>query len=238
MVRVRNTRPTLAAEFADYAVFIKARLSEIDVPSLWSAGSGLNEFVRALGTRPAGSMTEALEPEVLGDLRALVRDHAAFILGFATGQVLTVRAQALHDADRPPREIAAAVMAVLHAMIARPRLLATKARHLVRSLTRALEELEYWSLPLVSGGYETGKNGLIAMGRTLHPTLVLAGAADVARILAGDVQADTLRTALLYFHENAKPIVAFAVSDSQMREWLEWLTVRTGQLLKEFNDEL
>ena len=238
MERVSNTHPSLAAEFGDYAVFMTADLGDLDVASLWSAGNGIHEFVRALSDQPPGLMTEPLEPEVLSELRSLTRDHTAFVMGFAEGQVLTARAQALHDVGRPPGEIAATANAVLRAMLTSPRLLAERAQHLVRSLTRAFEDLPYQAIPLATSGYETGKNGLIAMGRTLHPLFLLSVATDAARILAGDAQADTLRTTLTYLHENSNIILAFAGSDPQLTEWLIWLTARAQQFLNELGDGL
>jgi hypothetical protein len=236
--RIRNTHPTLAAEFDDYTAFVTADLDDLDVASLWSAGAGLDEFARALDAPVSGAMTEPLEPEVMAELRALVRDHTAFIMGFSEGRVLTTRAQALHDVDRKPSELAATVAGVLRSMLALPRLLAEHARHLVQSLNRALDDLPFQTLSVISGGYETGRNGLIAIVRAIHPLLILAGAADIARILAGDAQADTLRTALIYLRDNENTILALAASDRQMAEWLAWSIARARQFTTEFSDSL
>ena len=236
--RIRNTHPTLAAEFDDFTTFATADLDNLDVASLWSAGAGLDDFVRALDAPAAGTMTEPLEPEVRAELRALVRDHTAFIMGFSEGRVLTTRAQALHEIDRKPDELAATLVGVLRSMMATPRLLTEHARHLVQSLNRALDDLPFQTFSVISGGYETGRNGLIAIGRALHPLLIVAGAADIARILAGDAQADTLRVALVYLRDNANTILALAASDRQMAEWLAWLIERARQFTTEFNDSL
>jgi hypothetical protein len=63
--RINNTQPALAAEFHDYAIFVSRDLDDLDVVSLWSAGSGLSEFVRSLDAPQAlDSITPSLEPEV------------------------------------------------------------------------------------------------------------------------------------------------------------------------------
>jgi hypothetical protein len=75
MGRMSNTHPPLATEFADYATFVGQALSEVDVASLWSASTGLAEFVRALDVVPHGTMIEPLEPERLyGTPQRLVSD--------------------------------------------------------------------------------------------------------------------------------------------------------------------
>ena len=143
MVRIGNTHPTLAAEFADYAMFVGPDLADLDVASLWSAGSGLSEFVRAFDTQdPTSTITPPLEPETLAEFRALIREHTAFILGFDTGHRLTERVAALHAAERRPEEIKDTALAVLRPMLKAPRLLASRAQHLVLSLTRGLEDLD------------------------------------------------------------------------------------------------
>jgi hypothetical protein len=106
MVRISNTHPTLAAEFADYELFVSADLAALDVASLWSAGSALLELIRAFDTQdPSSTITPQLEPETLAEFRALLRDHTAFILGFETGRKLTERVAALHEIERRPEEI-------------------------------------------------------------------------------------------------------------------------------------
>jgi pimeloyl-ACP methyl ester carboxylesterase len=161
IARISNTHPILAAEFADYAVFVGPDLAELDVASLWSAGSGLSEFVRAFDTQdPSSTITPPLEPETLAEFRALLRDHTAFILGFDTGRKLTERAAALHAVERRPEEIKDAVLAVLRPMLNTPRLLAGRAQHLVQSLTRALEDWPAKTFSLLVGSVETGRNSL------------------------------------------------------------------------------
>ncbi len=118
MDRIGNTHPALAAEFGDYVVFVSPDSRELDVASLWSAGSGLSEFVRAFDTESlASTITPPLEPETLAEFRALLRDHTAFIIGFDTGRKLTARAAALHAVERRPEEMKDAALAILRPML-------------------------------------------------------------------------------------------------------------------------
>jgi hypothetical protein len=227
MPRISNTHPTLCAELSDYIVFVSPDLAELDVASLWSAGSGLSEFVRAFDAQNLGSsITPPLEPETLAEFRALLRDHTAFILGFDTGRKLTERVAALHQVERRPEEIKDTALAVLRSMLNTPRLLAGRARHLVHSLTRALEDWDAKTFALLAGGVETGKNGLIGFGRALHPVVLSAAGVDLALTLAGIPNAETLRATALYLHDNGDAVTAFIASDPQLSEWLLWLIER------------
>jgi hypothetical protein len=116
--------------------------------------------------------------------------------------------------------------------------LAERAQHLVQLLARSLADLDTTAYSLLASGGETGKNGLIAFGRALHPILAMAGSADVALILAGNPHADTLRVTLTYVRDNADAIAAFAASDPQMSTWLSWLLDRARRLLRDFNDAI
>jgi pimeloyl-ACP methyl ester carboxylesterase len=232
IARISNTHPILAAEFADYAVFVGPDLAKLDVASLWSAGSGLSEFVRAFDTQdPSSTITPPLEPETLAEFRALLRDHTAFILGFDTGRKLTERAAALHAVERRPEEIKDAALAVLRPMLNTPRLLAGRAQHLVQSLTRALEDWPAKTFSLLVGSVETGKNSLIAFGRAFEPIILSFAGADLALTLAGVKHADTLRAAALFLHDNCDAVTAFIASDPQLTEWLLWLIERSRRLV-------
>jgi hypothetical protein len=108
-------------------------------------------------------------------------------------------------------------------MLETRRLLAERAQTLVRSLNRAIEELDAKTFAFLAGAVETGKNGLIAFGRAFHPVILLTGGVDAALTLGGDPNAETLRATLLYLHNNAHAIFAFAASDPQLTAWLSWL---------------
>jgi hypothetical protein len=233
MVRIGNTHPTLAAEFADYAIFVGPDLAALDVASLWSAGSGLLEFVRAFDTQdPNSTLTPPLEPETLAEFRALLRDHTAFILGFDTGRKLTERVAALHEVERRPGEIKDAALAVLRPMLNTPRLLAGRAQHLIQSLTRALEDCPAKTFSLLVGSVETGKNSLIGFGRALNTVVLSATSIDLAlTALIGVPDADILRAAALYLHHNADAVAAFIASDPQLSEWLLWWIERAHRFV-------
>ncbi len=221
---IGNTHPVLAAEFADYAVFVARDLAELDVASLWSAGSGLATFIAALDDpRGAGGMTEPLEPGPLALLRSLLNDHTAFIFGFARGRALAQRAATLHQIDEPPEQRRAATAALLNQMLLARDLLTGKARPLVHALTRAFDELNATALPLMSSGWEAGRNALIGFGRHgMHRLEQVGLVVDLALIFTGVEHPETLHTAAAFLRDNAQAIAAFAASDPTLRDWLAW----------------
>jgi hypothetical protein len=111
-------------------------------------------------------------------------------------------------------------------MLAAERLLASRARSLVSAIGRAYDEKDAIGFALLAAGMETGKNGIIAFGRALHPVLLTAGAVDIALTLAGDPSADTLRLACIYLRDNADAVCAIAASDPQLNAWVNWLISR------------
>jgi hypothetical protein len=199
MGRISNTHPSLFEEFSDYEMFVSPHLTKTDVASLWSAGTGLSEFVRALSERASEqSMTPPIEPECLAELRALLRDHTAFILGFATGRELMARVASLNMVTNTPQELKDTTLHLLQRMRQAKRLLAERADHLMASLVRPLEQLDTKALLLLSGGIETGKNALIALGRAMHPIVLISEGLNVGFALVGVENAETLTVTLRF----------------------------------------
>ena len=202
MGRVRNTHGALFSEFKDYAEFADNALQNLDVPSLWSAGAALSDMVEALARVQSGVMAEQLEPDILSQLRSLLRDHTAFVLGFAQGQDLAARAAQLRLLDVEPTELASRARGVLRPMLGVSHLLANRARTLVRALDRALDVGDDKTLALTEAAVATATRSIIAFG---------------------DPNAEALRAAISYIVHNANALAAFASHDAELRRWLDWV---------------
>jgi hypothetical protein len=233
-----NTHHSLAAEFNNYANLVNVELSELDVPAAWASGIALDEFVRALENPRQGTVTDPLEPETVAQLYALMRHHTAFIHGFALGVELTARSQAIHQANRSHEEIRRTTLDALRPMLSTKRLLAQRAHNLIASLVRAFEELDTRAITLLSSGSETAKNSLISFGRAVHPVVVIAEGSTLIGVVMNLPHPEILKTALVYLHENAAVITAFAASDPELSRWIVWLIAKTRQFLKEFGDQI
>ena len=156
MPRIQNTHKALYDEFTDYVAFASGDLAALDVPSLWSAGAALNDMVEELAKlgqpNAPRSMTEPLEPDVLSQLRSLLRDHMTLMMGFVEGQALAARAAELRLLEIPPLELARRTRAVTAPMLQVASLLAQRARTLVQAIDRALDTADEKTIALVAAG--------------------------------------------------------------------------------------
>jgi hypothetical protein len=232
MPGLKNTHKVLCEEYDDFTGFASTDLADLDVASFWSAGIALGDMVDAVARvseRSAGDfMTPPLEPEVLAQLQSLVRDSMAFILGFADGQELASRAAAVRLLNIEPDELARRSHGVLSPMVCEPSLLASRANSLVRAIDRALDTADDKTLALVSAAVGTTTRSVVAFGRAaalVVTTMAVVASASGANIsnLAGDPNAETIRTAIKFLLENANAISAFAAHDNRLQAWLDWL---------------
>ena len=173
-------------------------------------------------------MTEPLEPDILSQLRSLLRDHMTLMMGFAEGQVLAARAAELRLLDISPPELARRTRAFTGPMLKVASLLAQRARDLVQMIDRALDSADDKTIALVAAGVATATRSIVAFGRAVaplvSPAVIFTGVTGVTLLnLAGDPNAETLRAALTYIVENANALAAFASHDAQLKVWLDWL---------------
>ncbi len=231
MPRIQNTHKALFDEFNDYAIFADENLATLDVPSLWSAGAALNDMVEAFGRldlAPNNNMSERLEPDILSQLRSLLRDHTTFIMGFEQGQELAARAAALRALDVRVGDLAARSRGIFVPMLRTRFLLATNAQTLVQSIDRTLDVVDEKTTALVGAAVAVGTRSIIAFGRAVAP--LVAPAVVVSSLtgvnlstLMGDANGEAIRAAATYLAQNANALSAFASHDAQLKLWLDWL---------------
>jgi hypothetical protein len=176
-------------------------------------------------------MTAALEPELSAELQALMSDHSALLYGFALGRELASRVNAIRELDQPLPPLRDRALAIFKPMEAQAKLLASRAQLLIKSLVEALRQPDHLAFSLVSAAYETGKNGLIAFGRAVHPFAEIGAATAVASAALGHPpDGEVLLAAVAYLRANGPEIVAFAEIDPQLRSWLGWLLSEMAKL--------
>ncbi len=233
MQRVENSHRGLCREFDDYRRFVASDLADLDVAALLSAGNGLAAMVAVLeGHDPAisGTMTEALEPEIVGGLKALLSDHALFVMGFEEGRELTARLAQNRLYGEDLRDVRNRTEAVLAEFVRRPALFGGKAKSLITASLRALREGAWDARDLVEIGAGLAVNSVVGIGRELTPKLMNAatpvaavgGAAWVLSTLAGDTNMEAIRAALALFTEAARPLAAIAVSQD-IHRFVSWI---------------
>ena len=233
MLRVENSHRGLCREFDDYRRFAASDLGALDVAALVSAGNGLSAMVAVLdGHDPAasGTMTEAIEPEIVGSLKALLADHAVFVMGFEEGRDLTARQAQYRLYGEDLRDVRGRTEAVLAEFVNRPALFGDKAKSLVSSSWRALREGAWDARDLVETGAGLAVNGVVAIGRELAPRL-MAAATPVAAVggatwflstLAGDPNMEAIRAGLALFTEATRSLAAIAVGQDVQR-FVTWI---------------
>lgn len=236
--RIANTHPTLLSEFNKYSALISVEITQIDIVSTWTVGAALHGILEATRNLSNDSMTEPLEPEIQGELNALMALHAAFLLGFKIGRELTSRAQAFANANRNIAETAQETSNVLRPMLSSPGLLAARAHQIIDSLNSTIETANYRTALLVQTGIDTATNSLIAYGRSLLKVTLATGAfIDIVVNLYGDPNWEPVRAAVKFLTENRGAIAVFAAHNPELKLWLEWTIERARAFADQANNK-
>lgn len=233
MQRVENSHRGLCQEFDDYRRFVASDLADLDVAALLSAGNGLSAMVAVLERHdPAasGTMTDALEPEIVGGLKALLADHALFVMGFEEGRELTARLAQNRLYGEDLRDVRSRTEAVLAEFEKRPTLFGESAKSLVASSLRALREGAWDARDVVETGAGLAVNGVVGIGRELAPKLINA-VTPVASVgsatwflsaLVGDPNMDAIKAGLNLFTEATRSLAALAVGQD-IHRFITWI---------------
>jgi len=224
--RISNTHAALADEFETYFEFLTADLTDLNLFSLWCAGSGLSEHIRALDQAGPGVMTPELEPDIIARLRTLMNTHIAFILGFPEGQELHDRIIKGREAAQANPDLQDETQSVLKPMESQPRLLARKALKIVRSLLRGFGLAPSAAFDLLISSGEMARNSIYAFIKALHPILVANEAVGLAAVLAGYEHVDVLVAVAVFLRENKESVAALFAHDAQVIDWLAWAVQR------------
>jgi hypothetical protein len=178
-----NSHPELVAEFEDYKAFLSDDIAETNVAALWLAGSGLAEFITALNPdRLAGTMTEAVEPAVLADLRSLIVSHKTFVEGTLVGQEMRERVARFNESGEPPETVNDRSRPILGALLSVSGLLTKPTTSLVSSLHRALGIVQDANLQLTVSSSEMARNAVLAVSTYIYK---LKSQLDFATVFIG-----------------------------------------------------
>jgi hypothetical protein len=192
-----------------------------NIGGVWLAGAALAEFALALAPgRLTETMTEAVEPAVLADLRALIVDHKLLTEGFAVGRQMRERVDRFNASGENPQAAAARSKPVLEAMLKVPGLLAERARSIVDALNRAMNFVGDLTLQTVVASQELSRNAVLAIGGMIyaHETAI-----RLTVVLGGADHFDSLALALVFFRDHGQTVCALASNDPVMRIWIEYI---------------
>ncbi len=229
MPRISNTHKELADQFAAYAEFLAPDLNDLDITSFWAVGTGLGAHIRALNRAGPNVMTPELEPALMAQFETLMAVHAAFVLGFSAAREMQARIAQARAAAQDDPELPTRVQSVLTSMVKTPHLLADKARLLVDALVHGIPAAPEAAFDVLSGRYETARNGTHAFMRALHPIIEVAGAVGllsfVHATVSGD-QVDLMLTTGAYINAHMQELMALYRNDQITTDWLRWAHLR------------
>jgi hypothetical protein len=232
---LQNSNRELYDEFNDYASLLTGDAGQLDVASIWSTGAALSDLVEAHDPNNISGMTEPVEGQILAGLRAVLRDHMAFVEGTAVGREMRERVAQYRRADKTPNELTALSGPTLAALLNVKGLLASGAQHLVGSVKRGIDFVGEATLQLAVTSMELARNAVLGIGRSLYASAAIPGVAHTAMGFVG-IDDGSIAAAMTLFDEYGPVILALTVNERQLRAFVEWIlaavkTARRDQLI-------
>lgn len=225
--RVANRYPELANAAREYCDLLTAELNKVDVTGVWSVGGSLASFSQSYREQNlARTLAEPLEPEIVALLQNVVRQHGAFILGFGEGRDLVERADKFAVDIPRLKEMQATGAAMLDEL--------TENRSLVNDVTRAMHrpirdsatEFGWASSRVGYSAYLIVRNSVRTMIKFSigeNPNIgVILGFLAGGSSLAGDSNAEFVRTVVPVLQHQGSQLLAFFNHTPEMRAYVEW----------------
>lgn len=225
--RAINRYPELSQVAANYAAILADDVGRIDVTAVWSVGGALANFADAYREQNIErTMAEPLEPQLAAMLQNTIRQHGAFILGFAEGRDLVDRADQFSLDQNKLRDIRIWGFPVLDELAENAGLVEERTRIFHKSIRDALMETEWSSSRVAYSAYLIVRNCVratikLSVGNNLNAG-ALVGAVTGISVLAGDPNADFIRGVVPFLGRHASQLLALFNHSPEMRAYIEW----------------
>jgi hypothetical protein len=201
-------------------------VAEVDIVDVWISGVGVIAQARSFAAiDPSRQVTEPLEPQLQALLGEVARLHGAFIMGFAEGRELAERSgiplltpeefRTLFEQERTI--VRWLVETDQFAMSDNARLIFEEIDHYMRIASVSTEEMAKVAYPVLRNLIVLGANGL------QFSVKVVAGVA-----LTGLPVHLAVNGMAVFLQENMGPILAFASTTPELRDYLEFHIRRLG----------
>lgn len=225
--RVANRYPEFANATREYSELIDVETAGLDVTAIWSVGGAIANFSSAYQVQNvARTLSEPLEPNIDALLRNVVRQHGAFIMGFAEGRDLVERADQFAVDRARLEEIEAPGQILLSEFTDNKELVDERTRALHRPVRASVTEFGWVASRSGYSAYLIVRNAVRAMIKFSvgsDPNLgAIAGILLGGSALAGDPNAEFIRAAVPVLQQYGSQLTAFFNHSPEMRAYVEW----------------
>jgi hypothetical protein len=225
--RVNNRYPELARAALEYSALLDVEVASVDVTGIWSVGGSLASFSQAYREQNiARTLAEPLEPQLEAQLQSVVRQHGAFVMGFAEGRDLVQRADEFVLDTIRLREIEAPGAILLDQLANNSDLVDDRTRAIHKPVRDAVMEFGWATSRAGYSAYLVVRNCARAMikfsvGESPNAGAIFGLLTGVS-VLVGDPNAEFIRAAVPVLKEHGSQLLLFFNHSPEMRAYVEW----------------
>jgi hypothetical protein len=222
-----NRYPELARVADEYAKFLDVDISAADVTAIWSVGGSLASFAQSYREQNVNrTLADPLEPHADALLQSVVRQHGAFIMGFREGRDLVQRSDEFTVDRARIAEIQTPGEDLLNELVENADLVEDRTRVLNNVIRVGVQQFGWTSSRVGYSAYLTIRNSFRAMIKFTvgeNPNVgAILGLLVGASTLAGDPNAEFIRTAVPVLREHAAQLLAFFSHSPEMHAYVDW----------------
>jgi len=234
LAKVENKFPEIVSAYREYAAILDADTDEVDVVALWSVGGALLSFADSYREQNRDrTLAEPLEPQTAGALQSITRLHGAFVMGFDEGRDLVLKADEFLLNAATVEAVSDPGNALLEVFAADKRLIESRTLKQNKPVRDYVHEYGWTSTRVGYSAYIIVRNGVVSLLKLVVGTEInvttLTGATLAASAMAGDPNAEFVRTALPVIHQNAANMLAFFGHSPEFRAYIEWALSVLGE---------
>ena len=209
-----------------YAAVLREPTDELDVVALWSVGGSLHALLVAYQEQQRGTLAPPLEPQMAAALSSVVRDHGAFVLGFAEARGLVERADQFSMQPELVADVAGPGAKLLEELATNEDLVEEETRKVHATVRDALNVAGWHASRTTFAAHAIIRNAFrvlikFGVGRDPNVLAVLGGVAGVSAIL-GDPNCEFIRAAVPVIKQHGSQLVAFFKHSPEFRAYVEW----------------
>ena len=222
-----NQYPILTEVAYEYEQLLDPRTEELDVSAIWSVGDALSSLSQAYKRQDSrATLSTPLEPDLHGVLDSVVREHGAFVMGFAEARSLIERADQFAMNTAVLEHIRVPGTAILSELSANRELVNDSTLSVHKSILGSVNEAGWATGRAGFAAYLVVRNAISATIRTtIGSEMTLVGAATLTSILAdayGIPHRDFLINGASVIRAQSQNILAFFAHSREFLDYVTW----------------